>query len=290
MKDLIKKMPNVAEVVMDQCTKYSDLDPNDPEYWIEFDFRLLQSDKNEPDAVVKTSSRSYFFAPKTMIDSERESLISHPLTETFLLLRWNFIGRPIFWINLILYAIYIFLFTIFLLERRRPVAFFSPSDNRTESEEKKIFLRNRYLATIPVVITVFISLHVLKEIYQIYTQKLSYFYHVSNYLDWAAYVTSLLFMVAYLYRSNLYAKTGALWPLGAVAALFMYFNLILYLRRFGTFGIYVSMFVEVLNTMAKVVAVFSLFIFAFALTFHTLLKEQVTVEHMYAFWGCDVFA
>lgn len=64
------------------------------------------------------------------------------------------------------------------------------------------------------------------------------------------------------------------WTAGAVSILFAWFNLLLYLKRFPYFGLYVVMFVEVFRTLINVLIVFSILIIAFALSFYCLLNVQ----------------
>ena len=67
----------------------------------------------------------------------------------------------------------------------------------------------------------------------------------------------------------------SLWIFGIVSIFLCYVNAILFLRRFQPFGIYVSMFLEVFKTVARVFFFFFIFIIAFAVVFFVLFKEQV---------------
>ena len=66
-----------------------------------------------------------------------------------------------------------------------------------------------------------------------------------------------------------------LWIVGLVSIFFCYANLVLFLRRFRLFGVYVTMFVEVTKTVLKVLLVFVIFIIGFSIVFFILFKEQV---------------
>lgn len=66
-----------------------------------------------------------------------------------------------------------------------------------------------------------------------------------------------------------------LWLVGVTSVFLCYANLVLFLRRFRLFGIYVTMFVEVTKTVLKVFVVFVVFIVGFAIVFFVLFKEQV---------------
>lgn len=277
MKNLIEKMPQAARAVFDRCIKLSNHQPNDLEYSIECDFRLLDSSKDDDELLGKKKTHS-FFAPTVMIENEQENLLSHPLVKGFLSLKWRRIARPITNLTLMLYVIYVTLFTAFLVKRRQGIKLFAPGDNITKEEGAKTFLKTRYDLTAPAIIATLIFMQCLKEIVQMVFQGFKYFKDTKNYLEWCGYILALMFILPHLSRTDFYAKTGALWPLGASAVILMYTCLILFLRCVGFFGIYISMFIEILKTMGKVVAMFSLFIFSFALVFFTLLKEQVMIS------------
>ena len=60
-------------------------------------------------------------------------------------------------------------------------------------------------------------------------QKLSYFGDMINLLEWSLYVTSLLFVVPFLFEMN----TVWQWQCGAAAAFLAWFNFLLILQRYG---------------------------------------------------------
>lgn len=66
-----------------------------------------------------------------------------------------------------------------------------------------------------------------------------------------------------------------LWIVCLISIFSCYANLVLFLRRFRLFGIYVTMFVEVTKTVLKVLLVFVIFIIGFSIVFFILFKEQV---------------
>jgi len=268
-------MPQAAKAVFDRCVKISNLPPDDPEYSIECDFRLLDSSKDDFE-ILRNKKSHPFFAPTMMIENERESLLSHPLVKGFLSLKWRRIARPITSFTLILYVSYVLIFTTFLVRRRNQINIFGPDDNRTAEEDAKSFHKTKYDLTLPMLVTILIVMQCIKEIAQMVFQGLKYFKNIINVLEWSSYILALLFMIPHIGRINHFLGTGALWPLGASAVLLMYTCLILFLRSVsGALGIYISMFIEILKTMGKVVVMFSLFIFSFGLVFFTLLKEQV---------------
>ena len=66
------------------------------------------------------------------------------------------------------------------------------------------------------------------------------------------------------------------WQLASVAIFLSWMILVLFLRKFPMYGIYVVMFTDILKTFLKFFPVFVLFIVAFALSFFVLLQNQVS--------------
>jgi transient receptor potential cation channel subfamily A protein 1 len=65
------------------------------------------------------------------------------------------------------------------------------------------------------------------------------------------------------------------WQLAAVAIFLAWIDLVLFIRKFPMFGIYVVMFTDICYTFVQFFPVFCLFIVAFALAFYVLLANQV---------------
>lgn len=81
MAQLIRKMPKLAEEVMNKCITYADLPQSDPEYSVTFDFSLLTSDEASENQATRGK---FFFGPATMVEAEREDLLVHPLCQALL--------------------------------------------------------------------------------------------------------------------------------------------------------------------------------------------------------------
>ncbi|KAA3681258.1 uncharacterized protein DEA37_0001323 [Paragonimus westermani] len=65
------------------------------------------------------------------------------------------------------------------------------------------------------------------------------------------------------------------WGTGTTGVFLAWMYLLLFVRKGPLFGIFVIMFVVVMETFAKFFVVFSPFLFAFALSFHALLANQI---------------
>ena len=65
------------------------------------------------------------------------------------------------------------------------------------------------------------------------------------------------------------------WQLAAVSVFLAWIDLVLFIRKFPMFGIYVVMFTDVCKTFLKFLPVLLLFMIAFALALYVLLSNQV---------------
>ena len=289
---LVENFPEAAAVALSQCVHHSEhLNPADPEYSVTYNFKYLDLG---PDV---TASCERFSAVQTMIKHKRERLLLHPLTLKFNERKWHTLGRYVFMFDFATYLLLMILFTIFIVDQRRGQDF-KPADYTRGARPPKlnksaqgyfkpkpsdIYKKdNAFMETVPVLILVFALLHMCKEFTQIYVQRWNYFKDLSNYLDWALYISAALFMVPYVSTPATVDKwfesmkdPRSLWILGIVAIFVCYTNMMLFLRRYRLFGTYIAMYVEVIKTVFQVMAVFVFLVLGFALVFYILFKEQV---------------
>ncbi|CAG5121392.1 unnamed protein product [Candidula unifasciata] len=101
-------------------------------------------------------------------------------------------------------------------------------------------------------------------------QKVRYFRDTNNALEWVLYITSLMFVVPFLFNVSLHWQ----WEAGAIAVFLSWFDCLVFLQRFDFFGIYVVMFLEILQTLLQVLSVFSILIIAFGLSFYILMFKE----------------
>lgn len=128
---------------------------------------------------------------------------------------------------------------------------------------------------------------IAKEGMQVYYLGRNYFKEFVNYLELVLYSATILFMFPFL-AEDLDSSIDELtnpwreikWNSGAVAILLAWANLLLYLKRFPFFGLYVVMFIDVFVTLIRVLLVFSIFIIGFALSFYLLLDNDDGFKHI----------
>lgn len=121
-----------------------------------------------------------------------------------------------------------------------------------------------------VVIMAYTVTNVLRELFQMYQQKWHYLFETNSLLSWCLYISGSI-MVAPVMNGG---RIGDLHYSAASVTVFLsWFNLLLFLQRFDQVGLYVVMFLEILQTLIKVLTVFSILIIAFGMSFFILMSK-----------------
>ncbi|XP_035912311.1 transient receptor potential cation channel subfamily A member 1 isoform X5 [Anopheles stephensi] len=128
-------------------------------------------------------------------------------------------------------------------------------------------------------IIIYIVVNALRELLQVYQQKWHYLLEPNNFISWILY-TSALIMIWPMFSSGMCFSIN--YSAASITVFLSWFNLLLFLQRFDQIGIYVVMFLEILQTLIKVLIVFSILIIAFGLAFYILLSKvsEPQVNHL----------
>ena len=272
MERLIEHFPDAAHVVMDRCIQRSVSERS-----IKYDFTILDPG---PDDQSETNGKR-FLGLSTMVEHKQQILLTHPLSRKLLLVKWRKFGWLVYGGNMALYAVFLLFLTIFVLTEREKVTFpdSKKKNNPEEFELEDDFFveKTAFNKAVPHIVIIFTTVHLAKEVYQIYTQRLRYFTEWSNYLEWTLYITAFLFVLPYIVEdTNLRQDFEIYWQMGTFSIFFAYVNAILIIEPLKYVGLYVTMFIEVMKTVLKVLTLFIMFTVAFSMAFFILLKEQVS--------------
>ncbi|XP_076043693.1 transient receptor potential cation channel subfamily A member 1-like [Oratosquilla oratoria] len=274
---LITMQPKVYETVLNKAISKADVKQDSKEYYIKYSFyphqmcalqiQSLRRKFNDP-----KWKPPPLFACNAMVNSGRVDLLMHPLTQKFLEMKWSAYGRYIHLVNLFIYLLFLSMVTIFaagVLGINSPVVA-NFSRNHTDHQEEHHYDYGMACYVTAVGILFFSALGILKECFQIYHQRLKYLADGINLVEWMLYLTAMC-MVSPVFLGSEYQAQQ--FNSAAVAVFTAWFTLLLYFQRFDTIGIYIVMFLEILNTLLKVLAVFSILIVAFGLSFYILLSH-----------------
>ena len=267
MGRLIEHFPDAAHIAMDRCIQRSL-----SEHSIKYDFTLLDPG---PDDHSGTNGER-FLGLTTMVKHKQQLLLTHALSRKLMVLKWRKFGWFVYGGNFILYLLFLLFMTIFVLTERGKINI-PDHTNNPELEDDFFQEKSGFNEAVPYIVIAFASLHLAKEIYQIYTQRFRYFTEWSNVLEWALYLSALLFVLPYISDdTNLRSDFEIYWQMGTFSIFFGYVNLILVIEPLKYVGIYVTMFNEVMKTVLKVLCLFVMFTLAFSMAFYILLREQVS--------------
>ncbi|KAJ8026830.1 Transient receptor potential cation channel subfamily A member 1-like [Holothuria leucospilota] len=221
-----------------------------------------------------------------MVKSKRDNLLGHPLVTSLLNHKWASYGRGFYYISLFLYLVFLGFFTGFILVNPPPFFMLSVSENGTviwyktgQQRWEDGFTDNTLFIFGKIghwIIIGLSCLNLLKEVVQVYNEKMAYL-DWENLLEWWIYVLAILTVLPLndvTYGDGLILRYNWQWQCGAFAIFFAWLNLILFIQKFPQLGIYVVMFTDILKTFLKFCVVFFLFIVSFAMAFYTLLMNQ----------------
>lgn len=276
MGKLIQRFPDSAKSVLDRCIQRSATSRS-----ITYDFSLLDPG---PDDSSGPSGRP-FFGLAVMVEYKQKDLLVHDVSRKLLRIKWRVYGWFVYWTNLVLFSIFLGLLTYFMLHERGNVVL-KPKSSYVDDEEEAVFRRNEtnvFKHLVEFLILIFASFHLLKELYQIYVQRLEYFKQVTNLMEWVLYLSTIIFILPYIFESltSLRSYPNLTWQLGTLAVFLGYVNLILFVQTLDYVGIYVTMFFQVATTVGKAISLLALFSVAFSVVFFILFREQVMTNAIF---------
>ncbi|KAJ3611434.1 hypothetical protein NHX12_021449, partial [Muraenolepis orangiensis] len=273
--DMIELLPESYKYLLDCCVRQSDNDPNSPDYNIEYNFQWLQAPIYLKKDTRKEAPRIQPLAAlNTMVHYNRIELLSHPVCQKYLEMKWVAYGSIAHVLNMFLYLLGQLPLTYLTLALR-------PSVNTTAPGQLDVimvpisFSQQSFFLSFCMVLVVVMNVYAIgKEVVQISQQRWNYFMDSSNKIDWMVASCSLAFVIPLMLNVE-----GSLhWQAGALAVFHSWVCFLLYLQRFDRFGIYVVMFGEIMKTLVSIVLLFLFLMIAFGLGFHALMLNQKEFE------------
>ena len=259
MTQLIEKLPSVAEIVLDNCITISPLPPSHEDFSVTFNFRHLDPEK---DCVC--------FVPASMAKYRREKLLNHGATQAFLRYKWMVLGKFFTFFNTLVFIAFVALYSWFIVhERETSVLFSDPNSLQVNS------LTKHTSTTTSGTIFVFVAFQFVKELVQLSWLRFGYLKDATNIFELVMYVLVCVFTIPSFFEEEIYSEETR-WNAGLIGLFLCYLILTLHFRRYGEFGLYVTMYVEVLWTFVKVISTFIVALIGYSLVFYILLGNQVS--------------
>ncbi|XP_069587576.1 transient receptor potential cation channel subfamily A member 1 isoform X2 [Ranitomeya imitator] len=284
--EMVNYLPESLKTLLDRCMIQSQGDKKNWDYYVEYNFRYLQCP-----LTFKKSRKGYvnlaanknpaankvYYEPLTtlnaMVQHNRVELLSHPVCKEYLLMKWRAYGFKAHLVNLAIYSLGLIPLTLLIVNAGTP----KTNGTNSTAEGKPLQLQDSYFTRTCLGIVMLMSIFgILKEIVQIFQQKLKYLMDSSNIIDWAIHVTAILFASS-VCTNPLYVE-GWKWQCAAMAVFTSWVNFLIYLQRFETCGIYIVMFWEILRTLVRIILIFFFLILGFGLSFYVVLSPQTAFK------------
>ena len=138
-----------------------------------------------------------------------------------------------------------------------------------------LYTVNYFLFAAAVIIITISLIRIFIEMIQIYYLRLAYIFELDNWMEFCLFVSSIIF-VSYGLQSGCQCPAFWQWQFGAFTILLAWLGLVLFLKKFPLTGVYVLMFVDILNTFMKMILLSALFVVSFGLTFYMIFYRPVS--------------
>uniref|UniRef100_A0A4W4FNV1 Ion transport domain-containing protein n=1 Tax=Electrophorus electricus TaxID=8005 RepID=A0A4W4FNV1_ELEEL len=269
--DLIEFLPESVKHLLDLSMTESDHDPNSIDYHITYSFKWLQAPVKFQ-KFSQTDSSLYIqplAALNAMVQYKRLDLLTHPVCQKYLGMKWKAYGSKAHLLNLAVYLLGLLPLT-YLIINLKPTQNISINSTDVTIEPTSFRTQSCMVSVCIVMVLVMNVYAICKELVQMAQQRLKYFMDSTNMSDWSTAVCSLTFVVPVCFST----EDTWHWQAGALAILFAWINFLLYFQRFERFGIYVVMFGEIIKTLVSVIILFVFLLLAFGLSFHALMLHR----------------
>ncbi|XP_068755480.1 transient receptor potential cation channel subfamily A member 1-like isoform X1 [Montipora capricornis] len=254
MTQLIEKLPDVAEIVLDNCVAISSLPPSHKDFSVTFNFRHLDPTRD-----------CVRFVPAAMAKCKREKLLNHETTQAFLRYKWMVLGRFLTFFNTSLFIVFVIVYSWFAVNEREKSTLFTNSTSSANYDANSKATAGA--------IFVFVIVQLLKEVVQLSWLRLGYFKDATNLIELLMYGMVCVFIIPSFWGKEVYGEEMR-WGAGLTGLWLSYTILTLHFRRFGVFGLYITMYREVLWTFVKAISTFLVTLIGFTLAFYILLGHQ----------------
>ena len=108
-----------------------------------------------------------------------------------------------------------------------------------------------------------------------YYRRQEYFLELDNWMEDCLFTSSIIF-VYYGLQPGCQCPESWQWQFGAFTLLLAWLDLVLFLKKFPDTGVYVLMFVDILQTFMKMILLSTLFVISFGLTFYMIFFRPVS--------------
>ena len=148
----------------------------------------------------------------------------------------------------------------------------SNCSNCSSTQSQNVTLPSN-LTGLAIGIFAFTCLQMLKELAQLVLTRSNYFKDITNLYEWTVIISIIIYLNGGALFRNYTSENTELF-FAAFCLIFVWMDVLLFLRRSPLFNIYVVMFTQVMLTLTRVLFVFTPLLISFALVLHQLFIKQ----------------
>ena len=308
---LIEALPDVAKIVLDRSHSKCSLAREHPQYWEEYDFKYLRLTKEDTEVLDDESEQDTtpllmeekvmkqhqykgslqvsnadatrplnrtsqgMQALKVMLKFKRVPLLTHPVVIRYLKMKWRKYGRMLFLSYFAFFVLQVLCLSVFIGITPIPRLNITEDGNVLTSANETV-LEISYASNIFRFVTLFLCLLCsVVWVMNVLSTGVNVFNITKHEIIWViggAHLAVFVFLIPW--KFHIYNLNHVYWEAGAIAAFLNWFAVVLFIEHFDVIGIYVTMFLQVLTTLIKVLILCFFFLVAFSLSFYILLGEQ----------------
>ena len=113
MERLVQLCPDVAEIILDRSTTFSDHHPEHSSFSVTYNYIFLEEDPSSQSifsdarSILKGQRNELYFAPRIMAEYGQESLMAHPITSSLFRVKWTHLCRHAYYLSFLIYALFV---------------------------------------------------------------------------------------------------------------------------------------------------------------------------------------
>ncbi|XP_069676009.1 transient receptor potential cation channel protein painless-like [Periplaneta americana] len=278
--------PAVLEGYLDDCVDSNDESPLHQDYMLAFDYRFLN-----PIIGNKPRKRKWFhdseMPPLKFLSSKHRlvHLLHHPVISSFIMLKWQKV-RCMYLMNFVFYCLFLASLTWYCLLRVNEGNRDGAKESKEEGNEVSEASANEQVTTesnvytssqedkyvIPLsILSFFVSLLLIREMYQMFTSPKLYVKHSNNWLLWVVILSSLSVCMD--------GEITILPECESMSLLLAWTQFLVLIGGFPSLSIQLEMLKTVAGTFFTFIICYFPILIAFAISFYTMFKNNVPEEN-----------
>ena len=216
-------------------------------------------------------------ALKEMLHFNRVTLLNHNVVIQYLKMKWRGYGRIVYGTQLLLFFLQVLFLSSFIIVTPPPrlnityAVTFEVNEGSSNTTITEISDASTVLRFFTLFFCLINTIIWFCNLFSIRLEVLNITKHELMWILALAHSSTYAFLIPWKFIQH--GFSFVYWEAGAIAIFFSWVTLVLYIKPFDVFGVYVSMLSEVLSTLIKVSFVCILFVIAFAFSLFILAGD-----------------